>query len=84
MELADTTDLKSVARKGLRVRVPPRPPYKEQKMSWTKEQHKSARVFSKDRGVKSRILGEALDEIERLEVDRDKLLKDRTEKRNVY
>ena len=26
VELADTTDLKSVARKGLRVQVPPRPP----------------------------------------------------------
>ena len=27
VELADTTDLKSVARKGLRVQVPPRPPH---------------------------------------------------------
>ncbi len=34
--------------------------------NWTPEQHTEARVWADERGAKSRILAEALDEIERL------------------
>ena len=40
---------------------------------WTKQRHADERIVCKGSGSKNRELGAALDEIERLEAERDKL-----------